>query len=204
MADLVTLIREYAEDHYYKASWDIVATQWTDAEIEAAIRGAKTRRGAIAKAWGVLQHIDRARPRWDRPVRPQSLFEFLASNGGLRSDDRLIADVRASIDGNVMVPRFGPLIRQPAQLSTAARMSGRKAPMWLDQAREACVEAGYLFDAGDVMGGEADTTISDLLELIDDEARGHKRYPHGREPYEPMEHYDDVDESDDYEIEEAA
>ncbi len=186
MQELVTMIREYAEDHYYCESWDIVATRWTDTDIAAAIKGAKTRRGAIAKAWGALQVIDRARPACERPAKPVSLIAFLASCGGLRNDDRLITEVRESIGGNVMVPRHGPLIRAPKQISTAARLSGIKVPMSLDGAREAAVEAGYLQDT-DWNGGESTSTVNDLLDAIDQEARGAKVYPQGEEVFEPAE-----------------
>jgi hypothetical protein len=190
------MIREYAEEHYYCESWDLVARQWSNTEIAAAITGAKTRRGAIAKAWGKLQVIDRSRPDYERPVKPVSLLEFLASCGGLRSDDRLITEVRGSIGGNVLVPRFGPLVREPRQLSTAARMGGHKAPMFLDMAREAAVSAGYLQDTA-WEGGVSTSTISDLLNAIDDEARGRKVYPHGELPFEPNDMDDNREEATD-------
>lgn len=185
-ADLVTLIREYAAEHYYCESWDIVADQWTDGNIAAAIAGANTRRGAIAKAWGKLQVIDRGRRDSDRPVKPLSLLEFLAANGGLRCDDRLIGDVRAAIGGGNLFTGRGLLIRLPRQMSTAARRQGARAPMFLDAAREACAEAGYL---PDVAWGPV-SSIRELLDLIDREARGTKIYPFDRAPHEAVE-YDD-------------
>lgn len=194
MTNLVTMMREYAQDRYYRYSWDVVATQWSDAEIAQAIEGAKTRRGAIAKAWGRLQVIDRNRCRYERPVKPASLLEFLAMNGGLRSDDKLITEVRESVGGNCFMPRFGWLIREPKQLSTAARKGGIRAPMFLDGAREAAVEAGYLQETN-WNGGVSTTTVNDLLELIDQEARGRKIYPCGQEPFEPFD--DRQEETDD-------
>lgn len=183
MTDLVTMIREYAEDHYYCESWDVVADRWSDAEIATAIEGASTRRGAIAKAWGRLQVIDSARLQGDRPVKPISLLEFLAANGGIRNDDKLITEVRESIGGNLLVPRFGPLVREPKQISMAARKGGTRAPMFLDTAREAAAEAGYLDDSN----------INDLLAAIDAEARGNKLYPFGAVPFEPIEHREEMD-----------
>lgn len=183
MKQLVTMIREYAEDHYYRFSWDVVVREWSPADISAAIVGAKTRRGALAKAWGKLQVIDRSRPSYERPVKPVCLTEFLASCGGIRSDDKLITEVRESVGGNVRTP-CGMLIRDPRQVSTAARMGGIRAPMFLDMARETAVEGGYLQDRE---AGVSTSTISDLLTAIDDEARGQKHYPMGEDVFEPIE-----------------
>ena len=178
MTDLIAMMREYATDHYWLESWDIVADRWTDADIADAIKGATTRRGAIAKAWGKLQVIDALRAAGNgevifqygrKPVRPASLFEFLAARGGLRPNPEL----RYILDGNPLVPRKGPLLRS----------SG----LTLDHAREACVEAGYLQDAGAFHGGVTESTIGDLLDAIADEARGQKRYraeDEGRLPIE--------------------
>lgn len=163
MTNLVTMIREYAYENYWHHSWDLVATRWSDAEIAAAIKGAKTRRGAIAKAWGKLQATDAARPACRRPVKPASLFEFLAANGGLRPTP----DLTYILDRNPLVPQQGPLLRA----------SG----LTLDLAREACVEAGYLADTP-WEGGVATSTVNDMLDAIADEARGMKRYPMGQEP----------------------
>ncbi len=111
-----------------------------------------------------------------------SLLEFLASRGGIRNDDPLVADLRSSIGrDNKFVPGFGNLLRAPRLLSTAEQRGGRRAAMTLDQAREAAVEAGYLRDAGDTTGGTAKTTINDLLEAVDRELRGDKVYREGHE-----------------------
>jgi hypothetical protein len=57
----------------------------------------------------------------------------LAARGGLDPNDRLIGDVRASIGSrNKFIPGFGLLIRNNG--------------LSLDRAREAAVEAGYLYD----------------------------------------------------------
>lgn len=112
-----------------------------------------------------------------------SLLEFLASEGGIRSDDPLIADLRASIGAdNKFVPGFGNLIRKPRELSTAAHMGGGRAPMFLDAARAAAVVGGYLHDQGNVSGRLAQTTVSTLLEAIDNELRGKRVYRYERAP----------------------
>ena len=132
-------------------------------------------RGASAPA-AIAPTIGRT---WRQPkagkADTQSLNEFLAEHGGLDPNDPLIGDVRASIGtSNKVVGSYGRLIR--------------KGGMKLDRAREAAVEAGYLHDEGHLSGGEDQTTIPDLLELIDHELRGNKVYRYGRGPTggEPM------------------
>jgi hypothetical protein len=95
----------------------------------------------------------------ERPTRkrkPKSLFHFLTWKGGLRPDPelRVLFDTR-----NPFLPRLGKLIRE----------SG----MSLDQAREACIEEGFLQDHE---CREHEPTINDLLELIAAEARGNEQY----------------------------
>lgn len=184
MQQLVTLIREYAQEAYYRASWDIVA-RWNDEQIACVIAGAKTRRGAIAKAWGVLQKLDAVRDSFDgrvqfgaRPERPNSLFEFLGLCGGLRPDQEL----RAILDGNVFLGgRCGWLIRDGG--------------LSLDGARRLAVEAQYLSDTA-WEGGVSTSTIRDLLDLIDREARGDRQYPFGQAETE-LDHFDDEERDDD-------
>ena len=89
-----------------------------------------------------------------------SLFEYLASKGGLRPDPELEA-----IFGNKrgpFVPGFGALIR--------------KGGLRLDEALRAAKDGRYLFDEGDVSGAEGRLTPRDLLDKIDDESRKHKVY----------------------------
>lgn len=118
-----------------------------------------------------------------KPERQQSLLEFLASRGGLRNDDPLIADVRSSLgQSNRLIGSHGNLIRNPEQVSSGAARGGAHAPMTLDQAREAAVEAGYLVDHGTEAGGVGTTTIRTLLDAMDGELRGQKLYPKGGEP----------------------
>lgn len=185
MQELVTLIREYARERYYRASWDVVAERWSDGEIAAAIAGARTRRGAIAKAWGKLQQIDAIRDSFDgriqfgaRPERPTSLFEFLGLCGGLRPDPEL----RVILDGNVFLGgRAGWLIRDGG--------------LSLDSARRLAVEANYLADTS-WEGGVSVSTINDLLDLIDREARGDRQYPYGQAETE-FDYTDDEENDDD-------
>ena len=104
--------------------------------------------------------------------RTWSLFEFLASKGGLKPDPELRA-----IFGNErgpFVPGFGPLLR--------------KSGATLDEALTRAKEGGYLIDPNDLqhvahtgltsaqMGKEATLTPRDLLDHIDDESRGRKVY----------------------------
>jgi hypothetical protein len=104
--------------------------------------------------------------------RTWSLFEFLASKGGLRPDPELRAIF--GNDRGPFVPGFGPLIR--------------KSGATLDEALTRAKEGGYLIDANDLqhvahtdltpaqMGKEATLTPRDLLDHIDDESRGRKVY----------------------------
>ena len=61
-AELVQAVRDYALTWYDDGGWDLVVESWSDAEIEEAIQGAKTDRGAIRKVWAVikLQHAHRS------------------------------------------------------------------------------------------------------------------------------------------------
>lgn len=95
-----------------------------------------------------------------------SLVEFIASKGGIDPKDALIGDVRSLIDGkNKFIPGFGTLIRPKG--------------MRLDKLREAAVEAGYLQDAD--YSQQSTSTISDLLEALDQEVRGKHVYQQGQE-----------------------
>jgi hypothetical protein len=104
--------------------------------------------------------------------RTWSLFEYLASKGGLKPDPELRAIF--GNDRGPFVPGFGPLIRR----------SGAT----LDEALTHAKEGGYLIDANDLqhvahtdltaaqMGQEATLTPRDLLDRIDNENRGQKQY----------------------------
>ncbi|MCC6172076.1 MAG: hypothetical protein IT481_08610 [Gammaproteobacteria bacterium] len=102
-----------------------------------------------------------------RPEETWSLLEFLASRGGIKPDDPQISDLRGSIgSSNKFVPGFGHLVR--------------KGGMSLDRAREAAVEADYLFDAGHVSDAQASSTVRTLLDAIDGELRGQRVYRQGQ------------------------
>lgn len=93
-----------------------------------------------------------------------SLFEYLASRGGLRPTPEL----RSILGGNPFVPGFGRLLREGG--------------MPLDRAWEATArDARYLFDASDIGGGEAKTSTNQLLDLIAEEGGGNKQYQAGLE-----------------------
>lgn len=93
-----------------------------------------------------------------------SLFEYLASRGGLAPSPELAS----ILDGNPFVPGFGRLIR--------------KNGMSIDRAWEATArDARYLNDVSDRTGGEAKTTSNELLRMIEEEARGAKQYQLGAE-----------------------
>ena len=103
------------------------------------------------------------------PKAELTLTQFLAQRGGISKSDPLVPDLQVSLGTkNKTIGGYGPLIRE-------------KGGMSLDQAREAAVESGYLIEPGD-QGGVAQTTPAMLLDLIDQELRGQKVYPHGREP----------------------
>ncbi|HEX4044008.1 MAG TPA: hypothetical protein VHY10_20095, partial [Xanthobacteraceae bacterium] len=132
-------------------------------------------RRAAAEGRAVDLKVNTAAPRGPR-ARPEatwSLMEFLASRGGIDPNERNIADVRTLLGrSNKFIPGFGHLIR--------------KGGLALDRAREAAVEAQYLRDNGQTgaSAGLASTTTRDLLDALDDEARGRRRYREGVAPRE--------------------
>lgn len=124
-----------------------------------------------------------AEPEARPESRAQSLLQFIASRGGIRSDDPLIEDVRSAIGGkNHFIGGSGHLIRNPSERSAAGARGGAGEPMTLDQAREAAVEAGYLVDHGQEGGSVGTTTVRTLLDAIGGELRGRKVYAKGEEP----------------------
>lgn len=106
-----------------------------------------------------LQAFESTPPR--RTPAPRSLFRFLTDRGGLKP----CGELRMILDG-----AHGWMIR--------------RAGMTLDQARRACIDAGYMSDPSDADGSCSDSTVNDLLDLIDAEARGHKQYAWGEWPQE--------------------
>lgn len=91
--------------------------------------------------------------------RPPSLFEFLASKGGIQDQQ---GELRALDLRRQFLPRQGALVR--------------RGGMTLDRARELAEEAGYI-RPGDRAEGFGRTEITDLLGAMDREARGGKVYP---------------------------
>jgi hypothetical protein len=94
------------------------------------------------------------------PKRPQTLFDFLASSGGIKEDAGELKSLGVS---RKFVPGRGALVR--------------KSGMALDKAREAAAQAGY-FDHlyGSADEATAKSTVRDLLDLVDQEARGTPAY----------------------------
>ena len=138
----------------------IVATELeAPDDVMAALKNARSAvkrlRQSLALAYDRLAAVPLTeRERAPKQKQPKSLFHFLAWDGGLRPDPEL----RAIFGGlNPFVPRYGKLIR--------------KTGMSLDAAREACIEEGFLEDCENPA-----PSISDLLELLAEEARGHKQY----------------------------
>lgn len=94
--------------------------------------------------------------------KPQSLLEFIASKGGLGPD----AEIEA-IGG----------LGHTVNVEGVGRRKLVKQGGWpLDYAREAAEEAGYLHG-----NHKGTSTVNDLLDAIDAEMRGQKRYPQGFE-----------------------
>lgn len=179
MDELVSFIRTRAHEHRYTWSWDIIE-HWTDDQIRAAIAGAKTRRGAITKAWNALvkpyhttrHHYETVVRFGVAPRKPVSLFQYLAAAGGIAPH----AELAAILDGPQWVGGHGPLVRRTG--------------MTLDDARASAVAGGYLHDTA-WEGGVATSTINELLDALADEARGRKCYPHGEAGEEPDAYTDD-------------
>lgn len=142
------------------------------AELSASDRASAAQQAGLGPAtaaaeWGTLSGSERAaltrqapRPATPAPAprarrEPTSLLEFLVARGGLARN----AEINAVLGtGNRFVAGFGPLVR-------------RQGGMDLDTAREAAAEAGFLGE-GDRDAIMARTTIRDLLDAIDREARG--------------------------------
>jgi len=103
-----------------------------------------------------------------RAAKSQSLLEFIRAKGGVSEDDPLAADLLQSFGGE------NPNIRGKGKLVRSDGLS-------LDRLREAAVEAGYLHDQGNETGGASQSTVRDLLDAVDREARGEKQYPRGEE-----------------------
>lgn len=95
-----------------------------------------------------------------QPPAPQSLMDFLASEGGIKDD---LGELKSIGWRRKFVPGRGTLVRA----------SGKS----LDYAREAAAQAGY-FDHiyGSADEASARSTVADLLDLLDAENRGNKAF----------------------------
>ncbi|MGE0751881.1 MAG: strawberry notch-like NTP hydrolase domain-containing protein [Variibacter sp.] len=115
------------------------------------------------KAW--LKSGNTTKPLSYRPASaarqrgPLSLFQFLASRGGIKDQG---GELKALGLDKQFVPGGGRLVRS----------SG----MSLDRAREAAVEAGYLHDPGWNTDLPSTSTPADLLNALDAELRGNRVY----------------------------
>lgn len=145
----------------------------TDSEIGNRPRAEASRATAARPAAVDPDLVSKPKARGRAAADPAtwSLFEHLASKGGLKPDPEL-----AAIFGNKrgpFVPGFGPLIRRTG--------------MTLDEALRSAKDHGYMFDAHDEENGTAGTsgrnslglTPRDLLDHIDSENRGRKLYKAG-------------------------
>jgi hypothetical protein len=123
------------------------------------------------------QHAAKKAPRGRAAADPQtwSLFEYLASRGGLKPDADLLSTFGNS--RGPFVPGFGPLLR--------------KGGMTMDDALIAAKEGGYFLDPtsqehvqmrnADMAALQQSPTfgVRDLMEKIDEESRGRKQYRDG-------------------------
>jgi hypothetical protein len=159
----------------YTAGWkglgDVSPT--TMGDFKAWLKSGKTTEPFSKMADGSRDKTTNARFAGERPGtrsskpriakrarRPQSLFDFLAAEGGLRDDGGELAHMGLK---RRFVPGRGALVRSGG--------------VPLDKAREAAAQAGY-FDHlyGTADDATAKSTVRDLLDLIDQEARGGKAY----------------------------
>jgi hypothetical protein len=146
------------------------------ARNQAALKAAKAPAPATPSVAAEQQAQPLVRPEVVAPVKGRgprakdeqlySLLEYLAHNGGLQKDIPELKDIFGG--KNRLIPGFGNLLR--------------KNGMSLDQAwLKATREGRYLNDSSDFEGRVAKTTTSDLLDLIDKEARGARQYRVGSE-----------------------
>lgn len=139
-------------DYYARWSQRMGGVLGTPQEFYAREGARIVGRGATAQR--------QAPPRQPLGHREQSLFEYLASHGGLRDDP----EVRAVIGDNPFIPGSGRLIRREG--------SG----MSLDDALQTVTDEGYLFETGNLDAGPRELSHAHLLDLLDKESRGNKQY----------------------------
>lgn len=94
--------------------------------------------------------------------KPKSIIEFLAERGGVRDYKNELKGMGVAKGKSGFVTGAGPLVR--------------KGGMPLDYARKLAVEAGYLTDEGDIKAGPSQSTVADLLDAIDQDARSGRTF----------------------------
>ena len=94
--------------------------------------------------------------------KPKTLIQFIKEQGGIKSDDPNIGDLRVSLDKGT----FGVT---------------RKDGLSLDVMTQRVQEAGYFLDKSDLDYGIDGATPRDLLDLIDSERRGEILYSKDQE-----------------------
>jgi hypothetical protein len=101
-----------------------------------------------------------------------SLFEHLASEGGLKPDPELRAIF--GNDRGPFVPGFGPLLRKTGMSLDDALTTAKEGGYFIDPTDPAHAPAGVVDPQ--MQGPEATFGIRDLLDKIDEESRGRRQY----------------------------
>jgi hypothetical protein len=101
-----------------------------------------------------------------------SLFEHLASEGGLRPDPELRAIF--GNDRGPFVPGFGPLLRKTGMSLDDALTTAKEGGYFIDPTDPAHAPAGVVDPQ--IQSREATFGIRDLLDKIDEESRGRRQY----------------------------
>lgn len=101
-----------------------------------------------------------------------SLFEHLASEGGLKPDPELRAIF--GNDRGPFVPGFGPLLRKTGMSLDDALTRAKEGGYFIDPTDPAHAPAGVV--GPEMQGREATFGIRDLLDKVDEENRGRKQY----------------------------
>jgi hypothetical protein len=147
---------------------DMISTPAEKASVPAGVAAKPADSLAADVAEIRAKYGDAAATAYQRQQVPQkapSLLEFLASKGGLGPDSELEA-----------IGAHGHVVNVEG---AGRRRLVKQGGLPLDYAREAAEEAGYLHGENG-----ATSTPRDLIDAIDAEVRGQKRYPPG---YEGME-----------------
>jgi len=117
----------------------------------------------------------KARGRAAADPQTWSLFEYLASRGGLKPD----ADLLSTFGGKrgPFVPGFGPLLRKGGMSMDDALIAAKEGGYFLDPTSQEHVR---MADADRSALERAPTyTVRDLMEKIDEESRGRRSYRDG-------------------------